>query len=95
MWRRTAGHVLSKGSLGPKGKRRIGAQPTTPTQSLPNSPLISSHFCLGVKRGHECYAWSFLNMERAILNRRKLISLLTTYDKQKVSKESMLNEHIP
>lgn len=34
-------------------------------------------------------------MERAILNRRKLISLLTTYDKQKVSKESMLNEHIP
>lgn len=72
----------SKGRLGPKG-RRTGAQPTAPIKSvLSNSPLILSQFCLGVKTGHECYAWSF-NMERAILNRRKLISLLTTYDKTK------------
>ena len=80
--RKTAEQMHSKGRLGPKG-RRTGAQPTAPVESvLPNSPLILSQFCLGVKTGHECYAWSF-NMERAILNRRKLISLLTTYDKTK------------
>ena len=60
---------------------REGEQVLSPTH-LPNSPLILSQFCLGVKTGHECYAWSF-NMEIAILNRRKLISLLTTYNKTK------------